>query len=97
MKNSDEEDDGAYDAAVGHTASTAADHDGGETFDISAWAAEVADEDIDPEVLEELVDLEVIREEQGEVTDEILRRHVASVKQLYQMFGYYHSGEDSKF
>lgn len=90
-------DDDASDSAIGHAASTAADHDEGETFDISAWASEAADENIDPEVLEELLDLDAIREEHGEVTDEILRRHVASVKQLYQMFGHHHSEEDSKF
>lgn len=56
-----------------------------------------ADENIDPEMFEELLDLDAIQEEHGEVADEILRRHVASVKQLYQMFGHHHSEEDSKF
>lgn len=83
------DEDDAYDAAIGHTASTATNHDDGQTFDVAAWAAEAADENIDPEVLAALLDVETIREEHGEVTKELLRRHVAAVNQLSRMFGHH--------
>lgn len=40
------------------------------------------------EEIEELLDVDAIREEHEEVSEEILRRHVASVEQTYRMFGH---------
>lgn len=39
--------------------------------------------------IEELLDLDTIRAEHGEVTGEDLCRHVASVEQTYRMFGHH--------
>jgi hypothetical protein len=46
------------------------------------------------EIIEELLDLDAIRADHGEVSDEILRRHVASVEQMYRMFGHHRSDEE---
>lgn len=45
------------------------------------------------ETIEELLDVDVIREEHGKITEEILRRHVSSVEQTERMFGH-HRGDD---
>ncbi|MFB1064151.1 hypothetical protein [Natrinema sp. H-ect4] len=41
--------------------------------------------------IEELLDLDAIREGHGEVTEEMIRWHVASVEQTYRMFGHHHA------
>lgn len=46
------------------------------------------------EEIEELLDLDAIRAEQGEVTEEYLRRHVAAVEQLHRMFGHHRDDEE---
>lgn len=41
------------------------------------------------ETIEELLDVDSIREEHGKITEEILRRHVSSVGQTHRMFGHH--------